>query len=153
MHLAEMCPVRVTSKIHYAEHYQHLLSDLLMQLLNHFFLGKDLSRNESEVTVVFVAQKVPMRTSANIESTPKLFSVSRVLFMASFTSKREVQFKFCGLKEYMCSVDDDLNWCVLVICLQTSLLGLSQGPQKNPRNRKTLFDFKCRCFCSNQDVL
>ena len=27
-------------------------------------------------------------------------------------------------------VDDDSNWCVLVICLQISHLGLLQGPQK-----------------------
>ena len=27
-------------------------------------------------------------------------------------------------------VDDDSNWCVLVICLQISHLGLFQGPQK-----------------------
>ena len=42
----------------------------------------------------------------------------------------ETQFKFCGLMEYMRFVDDDSNWCVLVICLQISLLGLLQGPQK-----------------------
>ena len=27
-------------------------------------------------------------------------------------------------------VDDDSNWCVLVICLEISHLGLLQGPQK-----------------------
>ena len=27
-------------------------------------------------------------------------------------------------------VDDDSNWCILVICLQISYLDLLQGPQK-----------------------
>ena len=27
-------------------------------------------------------------------------------------------------------VDNDSNWCILVICLQISHLGLLQGPQK-----------------------
>ena len=32
--------------------------------------------------------------------------------------------------EYVRFVDDDSNWCVLVICLQISHLGLPHGPQK-----------------------
>ena len=39
-------------------------------------------------------------------------------------------FTFCGLMEYMHFADDDLNWCVLVICSQISSLGLLKGPQK-----------------------
>ena len=42
----------------------------------------------------------------------------------------EAQSKFRGLMEYMRFVDNDSNWCVLVICLQISQLGLLQGPQK-----------------------
>ena len=56
--------------------------------------------------------------------------------MTGFTSKKvkttflEAQFKFCGLMEYMRFVDDNSDWCLLVICLQISHLGLLQGPQK-----------------------
>ena len=32
--------------------------------------------------------------------------------------------------EYMRFLDDDSNWCVLLICLQISHLGLLHGPQK-----------------------
>ena len=32
--------------------------------------------------------------------------------------------------QYMRFADDDSDWCVLVICLQISHLGLLQGPQK-----------------------
>ena len=50
--LAEMCLVRVASKILSASHHQHLLPDLLIQLPNHFPLGEDLTQNEREMTLV-----------------------------------------------------------------------------------------------------
>ena len=55
--------------------------------------------------------------------------------MAGFTSKKvnyilRSAIKFCGLMKYMDFVDDDSDWCVLVICLQISHLGLLHGPQK-----------------------
>ena len=84
----------------------------------------------------FVPQKVPMRTSVIIKSTPKFFIASSVLFMAGFTSKKVNYILRSAIQIlrsngiYMRFVDDDSNWCVLVICLQISHLGLLHGPQK-----------------------
>ena len=77
-----------------------------------------------------------MRTSVIIKSTPKFFSASSALFMAGFTSKKVNYILRSAIQIlrsngiYMRFVDDDSNWCVLVICLQISHLGLLHGPQK-----------------------
>ena len=59
-----------------------------------------------------------------------VYCLKQVLQVKTLAIFFEAQFKFCDLMEYMHSVDDDLDWCALVTCLQTSDLGLLQGPQK-----------------------
>ena len=62
----------------------------LIWLANHFILGEDLPQNVPEIHLFyfFVLQKVPMRTSVIIKSTPKFSSASCVLFMTGFISKK-----------------------------------------------------------------
>ena len=70
-------------------------------------------------------------------------------FMAGFTSKKvnyilRSAIQILCLMEYMRFVDDDSNWCVLVIviCFQISHVGLLQGPQKPCWNSYLKCNFK-----------
>ena len=99
-----------------------------------------------------VPQKVPMRTSGIIKSTPKFFSASCILFMAGFTSKKV---------KYILRSAIQIFWSdgIYALCrwwFKWSCFG-NVFPNFTAwfiaRTTETLLGFKWSYFSSYQDVL
>ena len=101
---------------------------------------------------LFVPQKVLIRTSVIVKSTPKFFSASCVLFMAGFTSKKvnyilrsTIQMLWPNRIYALC------RWWFKLVCFGNMFTNFT--PWFIARTTETLLGFKWRYFGSHQDVL